>query len=95
MRGRRLDARVLHGHWKTLTLIATLRHDRIDAPCVIDGPINGNLFMAYVEQLLVPILTLCDIVIPDNLGSHKGRWTRRPIRDATGTCRSCRPVAAT
>ena len=82
MRGRRLDARVPHGHWKTLTFIAALRHDRVDAPCVIDGPINGELFTAYVEQVLVPTLVPGDVVILDNLGSHKGRPARRAIRDA-------------
>lgn len=56
LRGQRLDARVPHGHWKTLTFIAALRHDRIDAPWVIDGPINGELFATYVEQVLVPTL---------------------------------------
>jgi transposase len=55
-RGRRLIAKVPHGHWKTLTFVAALRCDRIDAPCVIDGPINGESFLAYVEQILVPTL---------------------------------------
>jgi transposase len=82
LRGRRLDARVPHGHWKTLTFVAALRHDRVDAPCVIDGPINGDLFAAYVEQVLVPTLRPGDIVILDNLGSHKGRRARRVIRRA-------------
>jgi transposase len=68
-----LQARVPHGHWKTLTLIAALRCDRIDAPCVFDGPINGRSFTAYVEQFLVPTLAPGDIVIMDNLGSHKGQ----------------------
>ena len=65
-RGQRLQARVPHGHWKTLTLIAALRCDRIDAPCVFDGPINGRSFTAYVEQVLVPTLVPGDIVILDN-----------------------------
>jgi transposase len=81
-RGRRLDARVPHGHWRTLTFIAALRHDRIVAPWVIDGPINGELFATYVEQALLPALAPGDIVILDNLGSHKGRRARRAIRDA-------------
>jgi transposase len=80
LRGQRLGARVPHGHWKTLTFIAALRHDRVDAPCVIDGPINGDLFTAYVEQALVPTLAPGDIVILDNLGSHKGHRARRAIR---------------
>jgi transposase len=82
LRGKRLNAHVPHGHWKTLTFIAALRHDRIDAPCVIDGPINGDLFTAYVEQMLLPTLAPGDIVVLDNLGSHKGSSTRRAIRHA-------------
>lgn len=82
LRGQRLDARVPHGHWKTLTFVAALRHDRVDAPCVIDGPINGDLFTAYVEQVLLPTLAPGEVVILDNLGSHKGRRTRRAIRSA-------------
>ena len=81
-RGHRLQARVPHGHWKTLTLIAALRCDRIDAPCVFDGPINGRSFAAYVEQVLVPTLVPGDIVIMDNLGSHKGQPVRAAIRRA-------------
>jgi len=79
-RGERLVAKVPYGHWKTLTFIAALRHDRIDAPCVIDGPINGELFTAYVEQVLAPTLAHGDIVILDNLGSHKAKAARRAIR---------------
>ena len=63
-------------------LLAALRHDRIDAPCVIDGPINGESFLAYVEQMLVPTLKAGDIVIIDNLGSHKSKAVRRAIRAA-------------
>jgi hypothetical protein len=71
-RGRRLEARVPHGRWKTLTFIAALRSDRVKAPWVIDGPINGELFTLYVEKALVPTLRPGDLVILDNLGSHKG-----------------------
>ena len=81
-RGERLVAKAPHGHWRTLTFLAALRHDRIDAPCVIDGPINGESFLAYVEQVLVPTLKPGDIVIIDNLGSHKGKAVRRAIRAA-------------
>lgn len=81
-RGERLRAKAPHGHWKTMTFIAALRHDRIDAPCVIDGPINGISFTAWVEQFLVPTLKPGDIVILDNLGSHKGEAARRAIRAA-------------
>ena len=61
---------------------AALRSDRLDAPCVINGPINGESFLAYVEQVLVPALKPGDIVIIDNLGSHKGRAVRHAIRTA-------------
>jgi transposase len=72
-RGQRLQAKVPHGHWKTLTFLAALRSDKIIAPCVMDGPINGRSFRAYVEQFLVPTLKPGDVVILDNLGSHKGQ----------------------
>jgi transposase len=78
--GRKLLAKVPQGHWRTLTFLAALRADRIEAPCVIDGPINGETFLAYVEQILVPTLKPGDIVIIDNLGSHKGKAVRRIIR---------------
>jgi transposase len=81
-RGQRLVAKVPHGRWRTLTFLAALRSDRIAAPCVIDGPINGESFLAYVEQMLAPTLKPGDIVIMDNLGSHKGQAVRRAIRDA-------------
>jgi transposase len=79
-RGRRLVTKAPHGRWRTLTFLAALRHDRIAAPCVFDGPINGRSFLAYVEQCLVPALSQGDIVIMDNLGSHKGQAVRRAIR---------------
>ena len=81
-RGQRLPALVPYGHWKTLTFIAALRHDRVDAPWVIDGPINGELFALYVEKVLAPTLSPGDIVILDNLGSHKGKAARSTIRVA-------------
>ena len=71
-----------HGHWTTATFLAALRNDRIEAPCLFDGPINGERFLAYVEQFLVPTLKPGDIVVLDNLGSHKGKAIRRAIRDA-------------
>ena len=80
LRGQRLVAKVPHGRWRTLTFLAALRSDRIDAPCVIDGPINGRSFLAYVEQFLLPTLKPGDIVILDNLGSHKGKAVRQAIR---------------
>ena len=81
-RGNRLVAKVPHGRWHTLTFLAALRWDRIEAPCVIDGPINGRSFLAYVEQMLVPTLRPGDVVIMDNLGSHKRQAIRRVIRAA-------------
>ncbi len=79
-RGKRLKTKVPHGHWQTMTFLAALRHDRIDAPCVFDGPINGVSFLAWIEQSLVPTLAPGDIVIMDNLGSHKGRAIRAALR---------------
>ena len=65
-----------------MTFLAALRHDRIDAPWVLDGPINGAAFRTYVEKALVPTLSPGDIVIMDNLGSHKGQAIRAAIRKA-------------
>ena len=73
-------AHVPHGHWKTLTFVAALRHDRIDAPCVFDGPINGESFLRYVEQILKPSLKPNCIVVMDNLGSHKSDAVHNAIR---------------
>src|SRR5450631_2806788 len=81
-RGMRLTAKVPHGHWKTTTFLAALRHDRIEAPWVLDGPIDGDSFRTYVEKVLVPSLKPGDIVILDNLGSHKGKAVRQLIRSA-------------
>jgi len=78
-RGTRLVAKVPHRRWRTLTFLAALRCDRIEAPCVIDGPINGISFRAYVEQFLVPELRPGDIVVLDNLGSHRARAIRHAI----------------
>ena len=79
-RGKRLKAYAPFGHWKTQTFIAALRHDRIDAPWVIDGPINGQLFQLYVERVLAPTLSPGDVVVLDNLGSHKGKVARAAVR---------------
>jgi len=81
-RGARLKAKVPHGHWKTMTFLAALHHDRVEAPWLIDGPINGERFRLYVEKVLVPTLRPGDIVVMDNLGSHKGKAVRRAIRAA-------------
>jgi hypothetical protein len=66
-RGERLVGKIPHGHWKTTTFVAGLRSDALTAPCVIDGPMNGNTFLAYVEQILAPSLKPGDIVVLDNL----------------------------
>jgi transposase len=81
-RGRRLDAKAPHGHWQTMTFLAALRHDRIDAPWVLEGPINGDSFRVYVERVLLPTLRPGDVVIIDNLGSHKSKAVRAAIRSA-------------
>ena len=80
LKGQRLQGRVPHGHWKTLTFVGALRCDRVTAPCVFNGPINGECFLAYVEQNLLACLKPGDIVIMDNLGSHKAEAIRTAIR---------------
>jgi transposase len=81
-RGERLRASVPHGHWKTTTFVAGLRLSGMVAPMVLDGPINGLAFQAYVDQVLVPELREGDIVVMDNLGSHKGAGVRAAIEAA-------------
>ena len=81
-RGERLKAAVPHGHWKTMTFLAALRCDRVEAPWLLDGPIDGESFRTYVEQVLVSTLRHGDIVVMDNLGAHKGAAVRRAIRYA-------------
>ena len=81
-RGERLRAGVPHGHWKTTTFVAGLRVSGIAAPMVLDGPINRDAFQAYVEQVLVPELKSGDVVVMDNLSSHKGPDVRRSIEAA-------------
>ena len=92
-RGNPPVAKVPHGHWKTLTFLAALRQDAITAPCVLDGPINGEAFLAYVEQILVPTLKQGNVVVMDNLGSHKNRAIRNAIRAAAQTWSFC-PLTA-
>lgn len=82
LRGERLRAAVPHGHWLTTTFVAGLRNTGMVAPMVLDGPINGSLFQDYVEQVLVPELRPGDIVVMDNLGSHKGAGVRAAIEAA-------------
>jgi transposase len=85
MRGQRLVDRVPHGHWKISTFVAGLRQDGMVAPCVIDGAINGEMFLAYVEQVLVPALRPGDTVIMDNLSSHKIAGVQTAIEAAGAT----------
>jgi transposase len=80
-RGDRLIAKVPYGHWNTMTFVAALRHDRIDAPWLLDGPINGDSFRTYIERVLVPTLQPGEVVLMDNLGSHKSTAVRRAIRE--------------
>jgi transposase len=82
-RGERLVAAVPRGHWKTVTFVAALRSSGLTAPCVFDGPMNGQCFRAYVEQVLAPTLQPGDMVVLDNLASHKVIGVRQAI-EATG-----------
>ncbi len=81
-KGKRLAGYAPHGHWRTMTFLAALRCDQLTAPCVFDGPINGECFRAYVDQQLVGTLKPGDIVIMDNLGSHKSKAVRAAIKSA-------------
>jgi transposase len=81
-KGKRLRAAIPHGHWKTTTFVAGLRLSGIAAPMVLDGPINRDAFQAYVDQVLVPELQPGDVVVMDNLSSHKGPAVRRAIEAA-------------
>ena len=81
-RGSRLIAKVPAGRWKTMTFLAALRHDRITAPWLLEGPIDGESFATYVEKVLLPTLRHGDIVIMDNLGSHRRKIIRQLIRSA-------------
>jgi transposase len=85
--GERLVAKVPHGHWKTLTLVAALRLDGVTAPYVIDGAMDGPAFLAYVEQVLVPTLERRDIVFMDNVRTHKVAGVAEAIAAAGATLR--------
>jgi transposase len=82
LRGARVVAAVPHGHWKTTTLLAALRHHGLTAPCVFDGAINGARFLAYIEQVLAPTLRPGDVVVLDNLSAHKVKGVRAAIEAA-------------
>jgi DDE superfamily endonuclease len=79
-RGQRLVGCVPQGHWRTLTFIAALRHDRVEAPWVLDRPLSGAVFRLDVERILVPTLRAGDVVVLDNLGSHKQVAVRQAQR---------------
>jgi transposase len=92
-KGDRLRAGVPHGHWRTTTFVAGLRLTGIDAPMLIDGAINGTSFLAYVQQVLVPTLRPGDVVIMDNLGSHKSVAVREAIEAAGAKLRFLPPYS--
>jgi transposase len=81
-RGEQLVGKIPQGHWKTTTFVAGLRATGLTAPCVIDGPMNGNAFLAYVEQVLAPSLKPGDIIVLDNLSAHKVPSVREAIEAA-------------
>ena len=91
--GQRLDGAAPYGHWQTTTFLAALRYDGVTAPLVLDGPINGESFLAYVEQFLVPTLRPGDIVVMDNLASHKVAGVAEAIAAAGATVRYLPPYS--
>lgn len=92
-RGQRLRSSVPHGHWKTTTFVGGLRLSGITAPMVLDGPMTGGWFVAYVEQILVPTLRPGDIVVLDNLAAHKNAAVRRAIEAAGAQLRFLPPYS--
>ena len=86
-RGQRLVAPLPHGHWMTTTFVAALRHDEITAPCVFDGPMDGASFLTYVEHFLAPTLRQGDVIVMDNLASHKVAGVKEAIEQAGATLR--------
>src|SRR5580700_8547119 len=91
-RGRRLLAKAPFGHWKTTTFVAALRRGGLDAPMVLDGPMTGQAFLAYVEQVLIPTLHPDDIVVMDNLPTRSPQFgPRLPLLVPSSSC--CRPRA--
>jgi hypothetical protein len=94
-RGERCRAAIPHGHWKTTTLTAGLRIGGLAAPMVMDGPMHGDAFRAYVEQVLVPELTPADVVVMDNLPAHRVSGVREAIETAVRSCSTCRPTLRT
>ena len=92
-KGHRCIASAAHGHWKTTTFVAGLRHQQLTAPLVADGPMDGELFLAYVRQFLCPTLRAGDIVIFDNLSSHKVAGVKEAIATAGATLRYLPPYS--
>ncbi len=92
-RGRRCVASAPHGHWKSTTFIAGLRHDEIIAPLVLDGPMNGAAFLAYIQTCLCPTLQPGDIVVADNLSCHKVAGVRQAIEAAGALLRYLPPYS--
>jgi transposase len=86
-RGERLVGRVPQGHWKTITFVAALRHDGMSAPFLVDGAMNKQIFLAYIERCLVPTLKPKEIVVMDNLAAHKAPAVREAIEAAGATVR--------
>jgi transposase len=92
-RGERLVSYVPFGHWKTTTFIGALRQDQITAPCVFDGPMTGETFRAWVEQFLAPTLRPGDIVVMDNLSSHKVAGVKAAIEKVGASLRYLPPYS--
>lgn len=92
-RGQRLIDKTPHGHWHTTTLIAALGIEGMRCSTVVDGAVNGDVFQAFVEQVLVPQLSPGDIVVMDNLSSHKRRRVRELIEQAGATLRYLPPYS--
>lgn len=92
-RGQRCVASVPHGHWKSTTFIAGLRHDAITAPLVLDGPMNGAAFLVYIEACLCPTLQPGDIVVADNLSCHKIEGVRAAIEAVGAKLRYLQPYS--
>ena len=92
-KGQRCPGRAPCGHWHTTTFVCALRHDGLAAPCVLDGPINGQAFVAWVQQMLAPELRPGDIVVMDNLGSHKVHGVRQAVEAAGATLRYLPPYS--
>lgn len=91
--GQRLVSAIPHGHWKTTTFVAGLRYDGISAPCVIDGPMDGETFLAYVEQFLAPTLAPGQTVFMDNLPAHKVSGVREAIEKTGASLRYLPPYS--